>query len=220
MGGWKCDRRWIIIHALTMQSKGDIKMRLKSIVFAIVGLALTLSPVYAAAYKVDDAHSTIGFKVRHLFSNTQGNFNKFEGAIDYEPGKPETWKAEGKVDVASINTNNSKRDEHLRSADFFDAAGFPEITFTTTKVTDATDTTAKLEGTFKMHGVEKPVVLGVTIHGAGKDPWGSTRAGFTAVTKINRKDFGITYNQKLDNGGLLLGEEVEITLEIEAVLVP
>ena len=195
-------------------------MRFKSMSLAILGLGLILSPVHAATYKVDDAHTTIGFKVRHLFSNVQGNFNKFEGTVDYEPGKPETWKAKGKIDAASINTNNDKRDEHLRSADFFDAAGFPEITFTTTKVTDATDTTAKLEGLLTMHGTEKSVVLGVTIHGAGKDPWGSTRAGFTAVTKINRKDFGITYNQKLDNGGLLLGEEVEITLEIEAVLVP
>lgn len=195
-------------------------MRFKSMLFAVLGLALAITPVHAAAYKVDADHSSVSFKIKHLFSNVQGNFKKFEGTIDYEPGKPETWKAEGKIDAASINTHHEKRDEHLRSADFFDTAQFPDITFQTTKVTDASGNTAKLEGLLTMHGVEKPIVLDVTIHGVGKDPWGNVRAGFTAVTKINRKDFGINWNQALDTGGLLLGEETEITLEIEAILNP
>ncbi len=193
-------------------------MRFRSLFLTVLGLSLLLGPVHAATYKVDADHSTIGFKVKHLFSNVTGNFKTFEGTVDYEPGKPESWKAEGKIDAASINTNQDKRDEHLRSADFFDVKQFPQLSFKTVKVTDATDTSAKLEGLLTLHGVEKPVVLDVTIHGVGNDPWGNTRAGFTAVTRINRKDFGISWNQTLDSGGLLIGEEVEITLEVEGIL--
>ena len=176
------------------------------------------TPVWAASYTVDQDHSTVSFKVNHLVSKTQGQFNKFEGTLEYEPGKPETWSAAGTIDVASIDTNVAERDKHLRSPDFFDVEKFPAIEFRTTAVKDATETTAKVEGVMKMHGVEKPVLLDVTIGGVATDPWGNTRAAFTVVTKIARKDFGISWNKTLDKGGLMLGEDVDITLEIEAIL--
>ena len=172
----------------------------------------------AATYVVDPDHSSVAFKVKHLFSNVKGQFKKFEGTVDYEPGKPELWKTSGTVDVTSIDTNESKRDMHLKSPDFFDVEKNPLIEFRSTGVKDVTATAAKLEGLFKMHGVEKPIVLDVTVNGMGKDPWGNTRAAFSATTKINRKDFGMNWNQALDNGGILVGEEVEISLEIEAIL--
>ncbi|MBI4431861.1 MAG: polyisoprenoid-binding protein [Candidatus Omnitrophica bacterium] len=184
--------------------------------FVLAGVLLS-SPVFAATYKVDPAHSTVSFKIRHLFSQVQGQFNEFEGVIEYEPGKPETWKASGAIQTASIDTNVAKRDEHLRTADFFDAAKYPTITFKSVKFTDATDKGAKMEGLLSMHGVEKAVVLDVQAHGVGKDPWGNVRAGFSATTTINRKDFGLTWNETLETGQFLVGEEVVINLEIEGI---
>ena len=185
---------------------------------AAVSVFFLCSPAWAAMYEVDPAHSSVSFKIKHMLSKTQGNFNKFSGTIDYEPGKPETWKAAGTIDAASIDTNNDKRDAHLRSADFFEVEKYPAIEFQTTGVKDVTDTTAKIEGVLKMHGVEKPVTLNAEILGVGNDPWGNTRAAFSAVMKLNRKDFGIEWNQALDTGGFLLGEEVDVVLEIEAIL--
>jgi polyisoprenoid-binding protein YceI len=156
--------------------------------------------------------------VKHLFSKVQGEFSTFKGTIEYDPDKPETWAAQGEIDAASINTRVAERDKHLRSADFFEVEKYPKITFKTTKVSEATKEHAKVDGLITIHGVEKPVVLDVDIHGVGKDPWGNVRAGFTATTKINRKDFGLTWNQALETGGVLVGDEVEITLEIEGML--
>ncbi len=187
-------------------------------IFAVVLSALTLSvPAWSATYSVDPDHSSVSFKVRHLVSKTQGQFNKFEGTFDFEPGKPETWSASGTIQTDSIDTNVAGRDKHLKNEDFFDVEKYPAIEFRTTAVKDATETAAKVEGTLKMHGVEKPIVLDVTIGGVAQDPWGNTRAAFTAVTKINRKDFGINWNKTLDAGGVMLGEDVEITLEIEGI---
>ena len=190
----------------------------RNLLMAIV-LNLALSPAaQAATYKIDADHTAVSFKIRHLLSNTQGRFNQFEGSFDYEPGKPEAWKTSATIQVASIDTNVEKRDDHLRSADFFDAAQFPTITFKSTNVTDAADTTAKLHGLLTIHGVEKPVVLDLEIWGVVKDPWGNTRAGFTAVTKIDRKDFGLNWNELLETGQVLVGEEVFITIEVEGLL--
>ena len=172
---------------------------------------------WAESYKVDKDHTSVSFKIRHLFSNVQGSFRDFDGTIEYDPDKPETWSANGTIQVDSIDTNVPERDKHLKSKDFFDAAKFPTISFKTTKVTAATKESAKLEGLITIHGVEKPVVLDLEIHGVGKDPWGNVRAGFTATTKINRKDFGIIYNQVLDKGQLMIGEDVMVTLEIEGI---
>lgn len=186
------------------------------VVVVVFVLALTGGSGWAAVYRVDPNHTTVSFKIRHLFSNVQGVFTRFDGTIDYEPGKPETWRASGTIDVNSINTNVAQRDAHLRSPDFFDAARYPTIAFKSAGVTDAADTNGKLRGLLTMHGVEKPVVLDVKVLGVGKDPRGNTRAGFTATTRINRKDFGLNWNQALETGGFLVGDEVDITLDIEA----
>ena len=187
----------------------------------LIGLSLlawlSAPAAQAAVYKVDPDHSSVTFKIRHLFSNVQGTFKQFEGSLDYEPGKPETWKASGTIQAASIDTAVAQRDKHLQSADFFDVEKFPTISFKTTKVTDASDTHSKVEGLLTLHGVEKPVMLDVEVHGVGKDPWGNVRAAFTAVTKVDRKDFGLTWNQALEAGKFLVGDEVAITLEIEAI---
>ena len=175
------------------------------------------SPACATEYTVDKDHSTVSFKVRHLFSQVQGTFDQFEGAFTYVPDKPEGWKAAATVQTASINTHVEKRDQHLRSPDFFDVEKYPTMTFTSTGATDVAGTSAKLHGDLTLHGVTKPVVFDLQIHGEGKDPWGNQRSGFTATTTINRKDFGLTWNQALESGQLLVGEEVVITLEIEGL---
>lgn len=193
-----------------------MKSKTSAIFFALLFLT-GASLAHATTYEIDTAHSSVGFKIRHLFSNTRGSFEKFKGTVDFEAGKPETWKAEAEIETASINTNVPDRDKHLRGSDFFEVEKYPTMTFKTTKVLESTDKSAKLEGVLSLHGVEKPVTLNVDILGAGSDPWGNERAGFTATTTINRKDFGIIYNKALDNGGMMLGDEVEVIIEIEAV---
>lgn len=190
----------------------------RKLFYLLLVLSLVVAPAYAATYKVDVDHSAVSFKIKHLLSKTQGQFNKFEGTVEYEPGKPETWSASGVIQVASIDTNNADRDKHLLNKDFFEVETYPTIEFKTTGVKEVTETTAKVEGLFKMHGVEKPIVLDVVLGGVVNDPWGNTRSAFSATTKINRKDFGMVYNQTLDKGGLMLGEEVEVSLEIEGIL--
>jgi polyisoprenoid-binding protein YceI len=184
----------------------------------ILLLAAALAPLAASAatYELDPAHSTVGFRVKHLVGRVPGRFTKFSGTVDYTPNKPETWKVEATIDPSSINTDNEKRDGHLKSPDFFDVAKYPEMTFKSTKVTDVKGDTAKLEGNLTMHGVTKPVVLDLEIGGTTKDPWGNEHAGFSAKGKLNRKDFGIIWNKTLDSGSLMLGEDVEIAIEAEA----
>ena len=185
----------------------------------IAGLVLSGS-AWAATYNIDKDHTTVGFKIRHLFSWVQGTFNEFEGTIEYDPEHPEIWKTEVVIKSASIDTRVEGRDKHLRTAEFFDVANYPTLTFKSTQVTDVTPTRAKVSGLLAIHGVEKPVTLDVQIHGVGKDPWGNTRAGFTAEVQINRKDFGLTWNEILESGQVFVGEEVFITLEVEGLLQP
>ncbi len=193
-------------------------MKYRSIFAILTALALVWVPAASAAtYAVDKDHTAVSFKIRHLFSKVQGQFTDFDGVIEYEPGKPETWTAQGSIRTASIDTNVEGRDKHLRGADFFDVEKYPSIDFKTLKVLESSDTAAKLEGEFTMHGVTKPVTLDVEIHGVGSDPWGNVRAGFTVSTKIDRKDFGLNWNQTLETGGVLVGDEVEILLEVEGL---
>jgi len=172
----------------------------------------------AATWKIDPNHSNVGFKVRHFFSKVPGEFTSFEGTIQFDPEQPESGSVEVVIDASSIDTNNEKRDGHLRSPDFFWVEEHPEITFTSTKVERAEDGTLRITGLLDMRGVEKEVVLSTEFLGAGPDAWGGTRAGFTASTTVNRKDWGIEWNQALDQGGVMLGDDVEIQLDIEAVL--
>ena len=189
---------------------------------AIAIASLLAAPIASsgANYKIDKGHSSVAFKVRHLFSNTTGRFDDFEGSITFDPENFAAASVEGTIQSASINTNHEKRDAHLKNKDFFDVEKYPKITFKSTKISDVDDTakTAKLHGNLTMHGVEKPVVLDVKYLGTAKDPWGTTRGGFSATTTINRKDFGIAWNETLDSGGLLIGEEVEIEINVEGMV--
>ena len=186
-------------------------------ILAVVAVLSVLSPALRAeTYDIDSSHSQVGFRVKHLVGKVPGRFTKFSGTIDFTPGKPESWKVDAAIDPASINTDNDKRDGHLKSPDFFDAAKFPAMSFKSTKVTDVKGDSAKLLGNLTMHGVTKPVVLDLEIGGTTKDPWGNQKAGFSAKGKVNRKDFGIIWNKTLDAGGLMLGEEVEVTIDVEA----
>jgi polyisoprenoid-binding protein YceI len=183
---------------------------------AVAALLSLSSALRAEVYVIDAGHSSVGFRIKHLVAKVTGRFTKFEGTVSFEPGKPETWKAEAKIAADSINTDNEKRDAHLRAPDFFDTAKCPDISFKSTKVTDVKGDAAKLHGDLTMHCVTKPVVLDLEIGGTTKDPWGNAKAGFTATGTVNRKDFGIVWNKTLDSGGLMLGEDVAISLDIEA----
>ena len=195
-------------------------MRRRVIVGCALLSLLIATPAWATTYTIDTDHSTVGFKIRHLFSNVQGSFDQYEGSLIYVPGHPEQWTATATIQTASINTKVAERDKHLRSKDFFEVEAYPTMTFKSTGATDATATGAKLQGLLTIHGVEKPVVLDLTIHGEGKDPWGNVRSGFTATTTINRKDFGLIWNKAVETGQLLVGEEVTIVLEVEGVAQP
>ena len=187
--------------------------------FVTLGLIACQAPVaWATTYAIDPDHTTVSFKIRHLFSKVEGTFDQFEGQFDYVPGHPEQWKAATTIQATSINTRVAPRDKHLRSADFFDVGKYPTIAFASTTVTEATETSAKLHGLLTIHGVQKPVVLDLTVHGAGKDPWGNVRSGFTATTRVNRQDFGLTWNQAVETGQWLVGDDVDITLEVEGLV--
>ena len=193
-------------------------MKRAGLIGCILAGGMVLGPAaWATTYTADRNHTTVAFKVRHLFSKVEGVFTEFESTFDYIPGHPEQWKASATIQTASLDTRVADRDTHLRSKDFFDAATYPTITFHGTEVTEATATGATLRGLLTIHGMQKPVALDVQIHGEGKDPQGHLRSGFTAMTKINRKDFGLTWNKVLESGQLLIGEEVEITLEVEGL---
>ena len=192
-------------------------MRRNVLFLGLIGSLIVCPAAWATTYKVDPDHTAVEFKIRHVFSNVKGTFDQFEGTFDYVPDHPEQWRANGTIQTTSINTRVAQRDNHLRSKDFFEVEKFPTISFKSTEVTDVTPTGAKLHGFLTIHGVEKPVVLDVDVHGVAKDPWGNVRAGATATTKINRKDFGLTWNQVLETGQLLVGEEVEITIEVEGI---
>lgn len=195
---------------------------LKKGFMAAAVLAATMAALPGAAdakdYEIDEKHTTVKFRVRHLFTYVEGTFSDFEGKISFDLANPEATKVSGTIKVASIDTNVDKRDKHLLSSDFFAADSHPEITFESTKVTDvdAAAKTAKIHGKLSIRGNTRDVVLDVGFTGEGQDPWGNKKAGFTARTKINRKDFGLNWNETLETGGVLVGEEVEIQIDAEA----
>lgn len=184
------------------------------ILLAVAALTVLSSAARATEYEIDAAHTEIGFKAKHVVGKVPGRFTKFSGSFTYDAKNPKAWKATATIDPASINTDNEKRDGHLKSPDFFDVAKCPEMSFKSTKVTDVKGDHAKLAGDLTMHCVTKPVVLDLEIGGADKDPWGNATASFTASAKLNRKDWGIVWNKSLDSGGVLVGETVEIVLEV------
>jgi polyisoprenoid-binding protein YceI len=180
-------------------------------------LLLAVPAVQASVYKIDTAHSEVGFAVRHMMISTvRGSFGEFAGTFTYAKAKPAAWSAEVTIQTASIDTREQKRDQHLRSADFFDVENHPTMTFKSTKV-EAGEKSFKLHGELTLLGVTKPVVLDVEPTGEITDPRGNRRAGFSARGKISRKDWGMTWSQALDAGGVVVGDEVRIELEVQGI---
>ena len=169
----------------------------------------------AAEYTIDKAHSEVTFEIRHLMSEVSGQFGEFDGAIVADFDNLDASKVAFTIQAASIDTRNADRDKHLRSADFFDVENHPLITFTSSKITESGDNEYAVTGTLTMHGVSKTVTLPVTFLGEAKDPWGNTKAGFEIETTLDRKDYGIIWNKALDAGGLLLGDEVEVEINLQ-----
>ena len=185
-----------------------------------LALALAVPTLgHAATWELDPAHSTIAFGIRHMMiSKVRGQFNTFSGKAAGDPSAPDKATIEATIDPSSIDTANEKRDGHLRSPDFLDTAKFPTMTFKSKKIEAAGKGKAKVTGDLTLHGVTKEVVLDV--EGPTeviKDPQGNTRAGAQATTKINRKDFGIVWDKTMDGGGLMVGEEIDVTIDVEAV---
>jgi len=192
--------------------------RIVSLISSILVLAFPLAAL-AAVWNIDPDHSTIGFKVKHLMvSNVHGSFGKHTGMVDINDKDITKSKVEISIDTSSINTNVQKRDEHLRSADFFDVAKYPTMTFVSKKVAKDGKDKLKVTGDLTLHGVTKEVVLAVEGPSQeSKDPWGNIRKGAAATAKINRKDFGLTWNKALETGGVVVGDEISIILEIEMI---
>jgi polyisoprenoid-binding protein YceI len=183
-----------------------------------MGMGLATSAP-AAQWKVDVSHTSVAFSVSHLFTSVQGRFDSFDGTIAFDPADPSATVVRGKVAAESINTNNAKRDKHLRSGDFFDVEKFPEIRFESTGgIENLQGKRGELPGKLTIHGVTKPVILDVKFLGRGKDPWGNERAGFQATLTIDRKDYGLGWNKVLETGGVLVGDEVEIRIDAEGIL--
>lgn len=168
-------------------------------------------------FGIDKAHSEAVFQVRHLLTKVRGRFRDFEGTIAMDPDNPETSSVNVSIDAASIDTSQPDRDAHLRSADFFDAEKFPKLTFQSTSVKPRGSDTFEVTGDLTIRGVTRQVVLPTTFLGFAKDPWGNERAGFEAELTINRKDYGLTWNAALETGGFLVGDDVKISLQIQAV---
>jgi len=186
-------------------------------VLSVIAAALLPLASFAAEYEIDPAHSSVEFKIKHLaISNVNGAFGAFEGTLSFDPTNVGASKTTAKISVDSISTENSKRDDHLKSPDFFNIAQFPALTFVS-KETSGTAESFKVKGDLTMHGVTKPVVLDVTYNGTAKDPHGNERVGFSATTSLNRKDFGLTWSKLTEAGSIVVGDEVKIALEIAGV---
>ncbi|MCS6771083.1 MAG: YceI family protein [Kiritimatiellae bacterium] len=191
-------------------------MKKLSAVFALIAIGFS-GALRAATYEVDPSHSHIGFAVRHMVVATvRGTFDEYVGSFNYDPENPANFSASATIKTASINTRNAKRDDHLRSPDFFDAEQFPEIKFETTGAELAGDQLV-VRGNLTMRGVTKEIILPLTFSGIVKDPWGNTRVGFEGSTTINRQDWGISWSKTLDTGGLVVSDDVKIELSVEGI---
>lgn len=186
-------------------------MKNRIVATVLGGLLFGSISLFAAPYSVDVSHSSVGFKVKHMMISTvSGNFSGFSGSYDLEKGVLKSLS--GTVKTATINTGIVKRDEHLRSADFFDAVKYPELTFVMTSHKGE-----KVMGNLTMHGITKAVVMQIDMGGEIMDPWENKRSGFVLSGKVNRKDFGLNWNKAIESGGVVVGDEVKITIEIEGV---
>jgi polyisoprenoid-binding protein YceI len=183
-----------------------------------LGVLLATGAASAATetYTIDPNHSNVGFSVRHFFSKVPGRFTKYEGTITLDPKDLSTAVINVTIDANSINTGVNDRDSHLRSADFFDVAKYPTITFVSTSITAQGPKKASVKGNLTMHGVTKPVTLEAEVLGFSPDPWGGYRGGFEAKTQIDRMDYGVSWSKTVEGGGLVVGNDVDIILDVEA----
>ena len=174
----------------------------------------------ATSWQIDPAHSNVEFAVRHLMiSSVKGRFGDITGAVKIDPKNPNAALVDVTLKTASIDTRQEQRDAHLRSPDFFDAEKWPTIEFRGTRIDGDTDSEFKLYGDLTIRDVSRPVTLEVTKEGEGSDPWGNFRTAFSAKTKINRNDFGLTWNQVLETGGVVVGDEIKISIDVELTAV-
>ncbi len=180
---------------------------------------LTAPQTSITTWNIDPAHSVAEFKVKHMMiSNVKGQFTKVSGALSLDQTNVTKSKVEATIDATSIQTGDGQRDGHLKSADFFDVEKYPTLSFKSSRVTSKGEGELSVEGDLAIHGVTRKVVFAVEGPTApAKDPWGNTRTAISATTKINRKDYGLTWNAALETGGILVGDEVTITLEVQFV---
>jgi len=180
---------------------------------------LTAPETAVSTWKIDPAHSVAEFKVKHMMiSNVKGRFTGVSGALYLDENNVANSRVEASIDAGSISTGDAQRDGHLKSADFFDVEQYPTLTFRSTRVVPAGEGELKAAGELTIHGVTREVTFAVEGPTApAKDPWGNTRVAVSATTKINRKDFGLTWNAALETGGILVGDEVTITLEVQFI---
>jgi polyisoprenoid-binding protein YceI len=170
-----------------------------------------------AKWNVDAAHSSVNFAIRHMMvSKVKGMFNTFEAEIDADPEDLTTAEIKFSVDVSSVDTRNEDRDNHLRSADFFDAEHYPKMTFNSTKITKKSPGEYELTGDLTIRGTTRPETFIVSFEGSGKDPWGNEKAGFEAHGSISRSEYGLTWNTALETGGVLVADQVQFTLDVQA----
>ena len=171
----------------------------------------------ASTFTIDKTHSEVGFQVRHLLTKVRGHFTDFTGTVQFDPAKAAASSLRFSINTASIDTGTPDRDAHLRSDDFFSVAKFPVITFTSSTVTKKSDELFDVEGTLTIRDTKKVITLPVTFLGTATDPWGKSRAGFETELTINRKDFGLNWNAALEAGGFLVGDEVKISVQAQAI---
>ncbi len=173
------------------------------------------------SWMIDSAHSEINFTVRHMMiSNVRGRFERFTGTVEFDPDQPAMSSVDVQIEAASINTREAQRDGHLRSPDFLNADEFPYLAFKSKQVEVVDDSHGKIIGDLTIRGVTREVILNTEYNGIAKSPFGTTSAGFSAATTINRKDWGLVWNVALETGGLLVGEEIKINIELEIVQQP
>jgi polyisoprenoid-binding protein YceI len=193
----------------------------KRLIAIILAVAIAVPSLSAATWEIDKTHSSVGFTVRHMVvSKVAGRFDDFSGSINFDGKDFAAATVDVSINPASISTANTNRDKHLKSADFFAADSLPQMGFKSKKVVAGNDGAFQIVGDLTMRGVTKEVVLDAVFNGVLKDPESGTRAGFSATTTINRQDWGISYGKVLDTGGLAVGNDVNITLEIEAMQKP
>lgn len=193
------------------------KKQIQLTAIAALAVAAMTSPILAATYDLDAAHTTFGFGVKHMvISTVKGQFDDFKGEFSFEAGKPEAFTASAVIQVKSVNTQNEKRDEHLRSADFFDVSSFAEMTFVASGLVPSGDGYT-MNGKLTIKDITKDISIPVTVAGPITDPWGNERVGIEGTIKINRLEYGLNFSGKLESGDMIVGDTVTIEIHAEGI---